>query len=118
MLESLKEHKDLFWFWSQKTVAGEERGAQGDGNLKERFENVKKQLWNYQQRDNVIQDKEEALAANEKAYEQVSLEGIVDLACIASICVQKTEKLNQDQNIKRRGEGRSEEILLACNCLL
>ena len=39
-------------------------------DLKEKYERVKKQLWKYQERDNYLQDRENALLENEEACTQ------------------------------------------------
>ena len=39
-------------------------------DLKEKYLRVRKQLWKYQERDNYLQDRENALLENEEAYTQ------------------------------------------------
>lgn len=51
----------------EKQKTGEE-GVSGDADLKEKYLKVKKRLWNYQKKENYIQDKENALLEKEETY--------------------------------------------------
>ncbi|XP_068743619.1 uncharacterized protein [Montipora capricornis] len=75
-LDDLMQERDTYKAKAEEmhTATSEDKPSQeevlGDADLKEKYLRVKKQLWKYQERDNYIQDKENALLEKEKAYTQ------------------------------------------------
>ncbi|XP_068720017.1 trichohyalin-like [Montipora capricornis] len=126
-LDDLMQERDTYKAKAEEmhTPTSEDKPSQeevlGDADLKEKYLRVKKQLWKYQERDNYIQDKENALLEKEKAYTQTLVKQGKDLQRqLAEVRVKEEaltqEKQRHEEEIKilkkQLGETHEHEVLL------
>ncbi|XP_068701902.1 uncharacterized protein [Montipora foliosa] len=126
-LDNLMQERDTYKAKAEEmhTPTSEDKPSQeevlGDADLKEKYLRVKKQLWKYQERDNYIQDKENALLEKEKAYTQTLVKQGKDLQRqLAEVRVKEEaltqEKQRHEEEIKilkkQLGETHEHEVLL------
>ncbi|XP_067040877.1 putative leucine-rich repeat-containing protein DDB_G0290503 isoform X2 [Acropora muricata] len=124
-LDAVKQERETFKkrvdeLAIELTKTGEER-VPGDADLKEKYFRMKKQLWNYQKRENYIQDKENALLEKENTHNMQLQQQSKDLErCLENVrkmedaLIEEKQKHEKEiQHLKKQlSETHEQEVLL------